>query len=168
MNLFDNAGANAGFGALAFGVLGTVAVIAGVKYKWLKSKKTLAIVFVSVLLVTVNSAGILGEIAGAFRHVANVGGEKAVTTATGAKLAAGAHHTEVTPVSAGGALIGLCGLVWYGVKLYATKGKLRELPEMIMATVSALCYGTSLGFMGYIVQATVLTGNNIGLLAFGG
>lgn len=90
MNLFDNTGANAGFGALAFGVLGTVAVVAGFKFKWLKSKKTLALVFVSVLLVTVNSAGIIGEIAGALRHIFNVGGEKAVTTATGAKLAAGA------------------------------------------------------------------------------
>lgn len=52
--------------------------------------------------------------------------------------------------------------------MYATKGKIRELPEMIMGTGSAICYGTSLGFMGYIVNAVVLTGNNVGLWAFGG
>jgi len=168
MNLFDTSGANAGFGALAFGVLGTVAVIAGFKYRWLRSKKTVIIVFASMLLVTVNSAGLLGSIAGALREVMNTGGEKVVTGATGSKITPNPSQHHVTAVSAGGALLGLCGLTWYGVKLYAAKGKIRELPEMIMGTGAAICYGTSLGFMGAVVGATTITANNIGLQIFGG
>ncbi|QKW55043.1 hypothetical protein [Streptomyces buecherae] len=168
MNLFDTHGANATFGALAFGVLATVLVVAGFKYRWLRSKKTLVIVFVSTLLVTVNSAGLLGEIAGAAREIMNAGGEKVVTDATGTKVAPNPPRHKVEPVSAGGALLGLCGWAWYGMKLYATKGRVRELPEIIMGAGSAVCYGTSLGFMGAVVGATVVTGNNIGLNIFGG
>ncbi len=63
MNIFDNTTANASFGALLFGAMATVAVVAGFKYKILKNKKTFALVFFFMLLVTVNSTGILGEIA---------------------------------------------------------------------------------------------------------
>lgn len=169
MDLFDNAGANAGFGALAFGTLATVAIIAGFKFRWLRFKTHLAVVFISVLLVTVNSSGILGEIAGALREVLNNSGERVITETTGTEVTSDPPRTEVTSVSAGGALLGLCGITWYTVKIFAAKGrKLRELPEIIMGTGAGICYGTSLGFMGSVVGATVLTANNVGLYLFGG
>ncbi|MGG7572511.1 hypothetical protein [Streptomyces sirii] len=78
MNIFDNAGANAGFGCLAFAAIGTVVIVAGFKFKWLRAKSTVLLVGLFVLLITVNSGGILGEIAGALRLGLNAGGEAAV------------------------------------------------------------------------------------------
>ncbi|MFI1259058.1 hypothetical protein ACH4U6_35620 [Streptomyces netropsis] len=168
MDIFDNSPANASFGALIFGAIGTVVIVAGFKYKLLREKKTLVLVAFFVLLVTVNSGGILGEIAGALRGLMNVGGEKAVQGAAGAVTTPNPPHTQVTKVSAGGAGIGLCGIAWYAVKLYAAKGRARDIKEMCLGAGVAICYGTSLGFMGWIVGATVLTGNNVGLYVFGG
>lgn len=168
MDIFNNAGANAGFGALVFGAMATVAIVAGLKYRWLRDKKTLILVAFFVLLVTVNSGGILGEIAGALRLGMNVSGEVAVQGVAGAVTAPNPPTTAVTPLSAGGAAIGLCGLTWYGVKLFAAKGKAKDLKEMYFGTAVGVCYGTSLGFMGWFVGATVLIGNNVGLYVFGG
>ncbi|WP_330351905.1 hypothetical protein [Streptomyces sp. NBC_00582] len=168
IDLFNNSTANASFGALLFGAMATTAVVAGFKYKVLRKWKTFVLVFFFVLLVTVNSGGLFGEIAGALRQVMNVAGETAVEKAAGATANANPPRSAVTPVSAGGAAIGLCGLVWYGVRLYAAKGKPADWKEMAGGAVVAICYGTSLGFMGVIVSATTLTGNNVGLWIFGG
>jgi len=168
MNLFDNTTANAGFGAVLFGAMATVAVFAGFKYKVLRKRKTFFLMFFFMLLVTVNSGGIFGEIAGALRRGMNYAGEQAVQKAAGAKVAANPPRTPVTPASAGGASVGLLGLIWYGVKLYATRGKAKDRMEMAAGSFVAICYGTSLGFMGVIVSVTTLTGNNIGLYLFGG
>ncbi|MFZ3491656.1 hypothetical protein ACODT5_00185 [Streptomyces sp. 5.8] len=168
IDLFNNSTANAGFGALLFGAMATTAVVAGFKYKVLKKWKTFLLVFIFVLLVTVNSGGVLGEAAGAARQVMNVAGATAAEGVAGATVNVNPPRSAVTPVSAGGAGIGLCGLVWYGIRLYAAKGKPRDWKEMALATVAAVCYGTTLGFMGVIVSATTLTGNNVGLWIFGG
>ncbi|ATM24768.1 hypothetical protein C9F11_42910 (plasmid) [Streptomyces sp. YIM 121038] len=168
MDLFDSTTANASFGALLFGAMATSAVIAGFKYKVLRKKKTFILVFFSVLLVTVNSAGFLGEIAGALRNAMNTAGESAVEQTAGATPRTDPPRSEITPVSAGGAAIGLCGVVWYCVRLYAADWKPADWKEMVGGTVVAICYGTTLGFMGVIVSATTLTGNNLGLWLFGG
>ncbi|WP_424217729.1 hypothetical protein ACN20G_36840 (plasmid) [Streptomyces sp. BI20] len=168
MNIFDNDVANAGFGALVFGAMATVALIAGLKFKLLKSWKTTLLVAVFVLLVTVNSGGLLGELAGVLRLGMNSGGEAAVDTLSGAKLAPNPLRTPVEPASAGGAAIGLCGLTWYGVKAYAAKGKLKEAKEMILGAVLGVCYGTTLGFMGMVVGVMIPVANNIGYWAFSG
>ncbi|MFB7475588.1 hypothetical protein [Kitasatospora sp. NPDC056184] len=168
MNLFNNATANAGFGALLFGAMATVAIVAGFKYKILRNKKTLILVFVFMLLVTINSGGLLGEIAGALRHGMNAAGSVAADGLAGAKTTPNPPTTTVTPVSAGGAAIGLCGLTWFVIKLIATRGKPKDWKEMAGGTIAAVCYGTSLGFMGVIVGAATITGNNIGLYVFGG
>ncbi len=122
MNIFNNPGANAGFGCLAFAAIGTVVIVAGFKFKWLRAKATVILVALFVLLVTVNSGGVLGEIAGALRLGLNAGGEAAVHGVSGTAVTPHAPHTTITPVSAGGAVVGLCGLAWYGVKLFAAKG----------------------------------------------
>ncbi|MCX5561101.1 hypothetical protein [Streptomyces sp. NBC_00038] len=168
MNIFDNTTANASFGALLFGAMATVAVVAGFKYKILKNKKTFALVFFFMLLVTVNSTGILGEIAGALRHGMNVAGERAAEGVAGAKATPNPPRSTVTPVSAGGAGIGLCGLTWYVIKLFAARGKPKDWKEMAGGSLVAVCYGTTLGFMGVVVGAATLTGNNVGLWIFGG
>ncbi|WP_405844561.1 hypothetical protein [Streptomyces sp. NBC_01518] len=166
--MFDNSPANAGFGALVFGAVATVAIIAGFKYRLLRNKKTLILVGFFMLLITVNSGGFLGEIAGALRHGMNVAGQQAVDKTAGAAVTANPPRTAVTPVSAGGAAIGLTGITWYVIKLIAARGKPKDWKEMVGGTLVAVCYGTSLGFMGWIVSATTLTGNNIGLYVFGG
>ncbi|MFE7808519.1 hypothetical protein ACFU51_28380 [Streptomyces sp. NPDC057430] len=168
MDIFDNAGANAGFGALVFGAMATVAIVAGLKYRWLRDRKTLFLVAFFVLLVTVNSGGLFGEVAGALRGGMNIAGEKAVDGIAGAAVAPNPPRSTVTPLSAGGAAIGLCGLTWYAIKLFAAKGKARDIKEMSMGAAVGICYGTSLGFMGWIVGATVIVGNNVGLYVFGG
>ncbi|WP_031072074.1 hypothetical protein [Streptomyces sp. NRRL WC-3742] len=168
MNLFHNTTANAGFGALLFGAIATVAIVAGFKYKLLRQKKTFILVFFFMLLVTVNSAGILGDIAGALRHGMNVAGDAVASNVAGAKATPNPPHSTVTPVSAGGAAIGLCGLTWYIVKLIAARGRSKDWKEMAGGTLIAVCYGTTLGFMGVIVGITTVTGNNIGLYVFGG
>lgn len=168
MDIFDNAGANAGFGTLVFGAMATVAIVAGFKYRWLKDKKTVVLVAFFMLLVTVNSGGILGEIAGALRLGMNVGGEQAVRGVAGAVTTPNPPSTRVAPLSAGGAAIGLCGLTWYGIKIFAAKGKAKDLKEMYMGTAAGVCYGTSLGFMGWFVAGSVLAANNLGLYVFGG
>lgn len=166
--MFDSSPANAGFGALVFGAVATVAITAGFKYKLLRNKKTVFLVGFFMLLITVNSGGFLGEIAGALRHGMNVAGQQAVDKTAGATVTANPPRTAVTPVSAGGAAIGLTGITWYVIKLIAARGKPKDWKEMVGGTLVAVCYGTSLGFMGWIVSATTLTGNNIGLYVFGG
>ena len=168
MDLFDNSTANAGFGALLFGSMATVAVIAGFKYRVLKNRWTFGLVFFFMLLVTVNSSGVLGEIAGALREGMNTAGERAADGVAGGQATPDPPESEVTPVSAGGAGIGLCGLTWFVVKIFASRGKPTDWKEMVGGTVVAICYGTTLGFMGVIVGATTLTGNNVGLWVFGG
>ncbi|WP_405740448.1 hypothetical protein OG422_05775 [Streptomyces sp. NBC_01525] len=168
MDLFDNPAANASFGSLACAAIGTVVIVAGFKYKWLKAKSTVLLVAVFILLVTVNSGGLLGEIAGAIRHVLNAGGEAAVQGVSGTKVTPNAPHTTVSPVSAGGAVVGLCGIAWYGVKLFAAKGKAKDLKEMCVGLGVGVCYGTGLGFTGYFVAASVLAANNVGLWLVGG
>ncbi|MFE3144265.1 hypothetical protein [Streptomyces scopuliridis] len=168
IDIFDNAGANAGFGTLVFGAMATVAIVAGLKFRWLRKWKTLVLVAFFVLLVTVNSGGILGEIAGALRLGMNTGGEAAVKGVAGAVTAPNPPKTAVAPLSAGGAAIGLCGLTWYGIKLFAAKGKAKDLKEMYMGLAVGICYGTSLGFMGWFVAGSVLAANNVGLYVFGG
>ncbi|GAB7036025.1 hypothetical protein AB0G35_24105 [Streptomyces sp. NPDC021749] len=168
MNLFDNPGANAGFGTLACAAIGTVVIVAGFKFKWLRAKWTVILVGVFMLLVTVNSGGIAGEIAGALRHVLNFGGEAAVKGVSGAKSTPNPPHTTITPVSAGGAVIGLCGIAWYVVKLFAAKGKAKDLKEMIVGAGVGICYGTGLGFTGFFVAGAVLAANNVGLWLVGG
>ncbi|MFI9353134.1 hypothetical protein [Streptomyces lydicus] len=168
MNIFDNAGANAGFGCLAFAAIGTVVIVAGFKFKWLRAKSTVLLVGLFVLLITVNSGGILGEIAGALRLGLNAGGEAAVRGVSGTTVTPDAPRTAITPVSAGGAVIGLCGVAWYGVKLFAAKGRAKDLKEMIVGLGVGVCYGTGLGFTGYFVAGAVLAANNIGLWVVGG
>ncbi|MFC8949734.1 MULTISPECIES: hypothetical protein [Streptomyces] len=168
IDIFDNQSANAGFGALLFGAMATTAVIAGFKKKLLRKKKTFVLVFFFVLLVTVNSRGLFGEGAGALRAAMNHLGQAAAEEGAGAKVNTHAPRTAVTPVSAGGAAIGLCGITYYLVVLYAAKWKPADWKEMAGGAVVAICYGTSLGFMGVIVSTTTLTGNNIGLWIFGG
>ncbi|KJS53223.1 hypothetical protein VM98_26635 [Streptomyces rubellomurinus subsp. indigoferus] len=168
MNIFNNSTANASFGALLFGAIATVAIIAGFKYRVLKNKKTFILIFFFMLLVTVNSAGILGDIAGALRHGMNAAGTAVASNVAGAQTAPNPPHSTVTPVSAGGAAIGLCGLTWYIVKLIAARGKPKDWKEMAGGSLVAVCYGTTLGFMGVIVGITTITGNNIGLYVFGG
>ncbi|KPC68376.1 hypothetical protein ADL27_56900 [Streptomyces sp. NRRL F-6602] len=160
--------ANAGFGTLAFAAVGTVVMVAGFKYRWLRDKKTVALVAVGVLLVTINSAGLLGEVAGAIRGGLNSVGEAAVTQVTGTSKATGAPSTTVARVSAGGAVVGLCIIAWFVVKLVAAKGKARDMREMVVGAVCGICYGTGLGFTGYFVAPTVLTANNVGLWLIGG
>ncbi|MFF4286005.1 hypothetical protein ACFY0R_11855 [Streptomyces sp. NPDC001633] len=168
MNIFDNPGANAGFGTLAFAAIGTVVIVAGFKFRWLRAKSTVILVGLFVLLVTVNSGGILGEIAGALRHGMNAGGAAAVHGVSGAAVTPHVPRTAITPVSAGGALVGLCGIAWYGVKLFAAKDRAKDRKEMIIGLGVGVCYGTGLGFTGYFVAGAVLAANNVGLWAFGG
>ena len=168
MNLFHNSTANAGFGALLFGAIATVAIFAGFKYKILRNKKTFILIFFFMLLVTINSAGLLGDVAGALRHGMNAAGTAVAGNVAGAKTTPNPPRSTVTPVTAGGAAIGLCGLTWYLVKLFAARGKPKDWKEMVGGTAVAICYGTTLGFMGVIVGITTITGNNIGLYVFGG
>ncbi len=98
----------------------------------------------------------------------NVAGERAAEGVAGAKATPNPPRSTVTPVSAGGAGIGLCGLTWYAIKLFAARGKPKDWKEMAGGSLVAVCYGTTLGFMGVIVGAATLTGNNVGLWIFGG
>jgi hypothetical protein len=170
VNIFANGTANAGFGALVFGVVATTVVVAGFKYRLLKNRKTLLWVAFAMLLVTINSRGIFGELAGAARHIMNAAGEGAVRGGTGARTTPNPPRSTVNPVSAGGAALGLAILAWYVMKAYAAPNKWKpdDWREMAFGTVIAVCYGTSLGFMGIIASMSVLTGNNIGLWIFGG
>ncbi|MCX4682327.1 hypothetical protein OG413_44910 [Streptomyces sp. NBC_01433] len=168
IDIFDNQPANAGFGALLFGAMALTAVFAGFKKKVLRKKKTFVLVFFFVLLVTVNSRGLFGEAAGALRAGMNFLGQTAAEEGAGATVNARPPRTAVTPVSAGGAAIGLCGITYYLVTLYAANWKPVDWKEMLGGSLIAISFGTSLGFMGMVVSATTLTGNNLGLWAFGG
>ncbi|MEU3602246.1 hypothetical protein ABZ714_26540 [Streptomyces sp. NPDC006798] len=168
MDLFDNDAANGTFGTLAFGVLTIVLIVAGFKYKVLRKKKTVALVAIGILAVTVNSAGLLGEIAGALRGGMNTAGEKAAADLAGAQVAANPPTTQVTPITAGGALFGLAILVWYGVKIYAAKGKPKDWKEMAGGALVGVCAGTGVGFLGLAVGAAVIVSNNVGFWLVGG
>ncbi|MCM2394388.1 hypothetical protein [Streptomyces albipurpureus] len=168
MDLFNNDVANGTFGTLAFGVLTVVLIVAGFNYKVLKRKKTVVLVAIALLAVTVNSAGLFGEIAGALRGGMNTAGEKAASGLAGAEVADNPPTTKVTPVTAGGALVGLAILVWYGVKIYAAKGKPKDWKEMAGGALIGVCAGTGVGFLGIAVSSAVIVSNNVGFWLVGG
>ncbi|NUK15816.1 hypothetical protein [Streptomyces lunaelactis] len=168
MIVFDNHVANGTFGTLAFGVLTLVVIAAGFKYKLLRRKKTIVFVALGVLAVTVNSGGLLGEVAGALRQGMNVAGEQGINGLAGAKTPTNPPTTHVTPVTAFGALLGLAILAWYGIKLYAAKGKPEDWKEMIGGVIIGVCSGTGVGFLGIALNSGVIVSNNVGFYVFGG
>ncbi|WP_331740810.1 hypothetical protein [Streptomyces sp. NBC_01006] len=168
MNIFDNDVANGTFGTLAFGALACVFIVAGFKYKVLRRKKTVILVAIGVLAVTVNSAGLFGEIAGALRMGMNQAGEQAAQGLAGAQVAANPPTTHVTPVTAGGALFGLIVIFWYGIKIYAAKGKPRDWKEMAGGALVGISAGTGVGFLGIAVSSAVIVSNNVGFWLVGG
>lgn len=168
MIVFDNHVANGTFGTLAFGVLTLVVIAAGFKYKLLRRKKTIVFVALGVLAVTVNSGGLLGEVAGALRQGMNVAGEQGINKLAGAKTPTNPPTTHVTPVTAFGALLGLAILAWYGIKLYAAKGKPEDWKEMVGGVIIGVCSGTGVGFLGIALNSGVIVSNNVGFYVFGG
>ncbi|MGW1656603.1 hypothetical protein [Streptomyces atratus] len=168
MNLFDNPVANGTFGTIAFGAITIVLIAAGFKYKVLKNKKTVILMALAVLAVTVNSAGLFGGGAGAMRVGMNIAGEQAIEGLAGAKTPTNPPTTHVTPITAFGALLGICILVWFGVKTYAAKGKPKDWKEMAGGTLIGISAGSGVGFLGIALNSAVLISNNVGFWVFGG
>ncbi|MFJ5785501.1 hypothetical protein [Streptomyces hydrogenans] len=166
--MFDNEVANGTFGTLAFGALTVVIIVAGFKYKVLKNWKTVVIVALGILAVTVNSGGLLGELAGALRQGMNVGGQEAVDGLAGAKVAPNPPTIKVTPITAGGALFGLCIIAWYLIKTYAANWRPADWKEMVGGSLIGICSGTGIGFLGLATSSAVIVSNNVGFWLFGG
>lgn len=166
--MFDNDVANGTFGTLACGVLALVVIAAGFKYRLLREKKTVVLVALGVLAVTANSGGFLGEIAGAIRRGLNVSGEAALRAGAGAQVAPNPPTTEIPPITAGGALIGLALLGWYLIKMYAAHWRPDDWKEMVGGAVLGICAGTGVGFLGVALSSGVIVSNNLGFYLFGG
>ncbi|MFE7268041.1 hypothetical protein ACFU9B_39570 [Streptomyces sp. NPDC057592] len=168
MNLFDNPVANGSFGTIAFGAIALVLIIAGFKFNVLRDKKTVFLVALAVLAVTVNSAGLLGGGAGAMRVGMNIAGEQAIEGLAGAQSPANPPTTHVTPVNAFGALLGICILVWFLVKSYAANWRPKDWREMAGGTLIGISAGSGVGFLGIALNSAVLISNNVGFWVFGG